>query len=419
MRQRAALPPLESASFASLCTLKGDMLTCFAQRRRLSPASVAALAASLALVAVSPRPALALEHLTVVLPGQPQKQLSGEPIVKARDGGMLLKTADGAIHRLPAATIRSRKSDSEPLMPLTREELAAKLLAELPGGFRIHHSKNYIVAYNTTPTYAEWTSSLLERLQRAFISFWKKQKSPVKAPEQPLAVLVFADQASYAEYSKKDLGASVSNIIGYYNLETNRIMMYDLTGMQALRQSAGIRGSRHDISQLLSQPEAEPLVATIVHEATHQIAFNCGLQTRMVANPFWLTEGMATFFETPDLGRSSSWSGIGNVNYSRFDLFQENYDAGKVLPLERMLTDDKLFQTPATAVDCYAQAWAWNYFLIRSRPKEYAEYMKTIAAKPVLLEDKPGQRVKEFRDAFGADLGALEDDFYRMMNRVK
>ena len=87
--------------------------------------------------------------------------------------------------------------------------------------------------------------------------------------------------------------------------------------------------------------------------------------------------------------------------------------------LNRMLTDDKLFQTPETAVDSYAQAWAWNYFLIRSRPKEYAAYMKTIAAKPVLVEDKQGQRVKEFRAAFGVDLKTLEDDFYRMMNRVK
>jgi hypothetical protein len=388
--------------------------------RRSLPLAVLAMMFTVALpLAISPLPAFALEHLTVALPGQPQKQLSGEPIVEARDGGMLLKTADGAIHRLPADTIRSRKSDSEPLVPLTREELTAQLLAELPPGFRIHDSKNYIVCYNTTPTYAEWTSSLLERLQRAFVSFWKKQKAPVKAPEQPLVVLVFADQASYAAYAKKDLGASVSNIIGYYNLETNRIMMYDLTGIQAFRQNAGARGSRHDISQLLSEPEAEPLVATIVHEATHQIAFNCGLQTRMVANPYWLTEGMATFFETPDLASSRSWSGIGNVNYSRFDLFQDNYSAGKIMPLERMISDDKPFTTPETAVDSYAQAWAWNYFLIRSRPKEYAAYLKTLAAKPVLVEDKKGQRVKEFRQHFGEDLGKLEDDFYRMMNRVK
>lgn len=395
----------------------GKIMATHCSYRRCPLALIALLAALL--VPVAPPAAWALERLTVALPDQPQKQLVGEAIVEARDGGMLLKTADGAIHRLPAKTIRNRKTDDEKLVPLTREELTKQLLAELPPGFRIHDSKNYIVCYNTTRTYAEWTSSLLERLQRAFISYWKKQKSPVKAPEQPLVVLVFADQASYADYAKKDLGASVSNIIGYYNLETNRIMMYDLTGMQAFRQNAGARGSLHDISQLLSQPQAEPLVATIVHEATHQIAFNCGLQTRMVANPYWLTEGMATFFETPDLGSRSSWSGIGNVNYSRFDLFRDNYAAGKTVPLERMLSDDKLFTTPETAVDSYAQAWAWNYFLIRTRPKEYAGYLKMIAEKPLLLEDKKGQRVQEFRQHFGEDLGVLEDNFYRDMARVK
>ncbi|WP_428308455.1 DUF1570 domain-containing protein [Lacipirellula sp.] len=382
------------------------------------PLALGVLFAAL-LIGAAPPAAQALERLTVVLPDQPPKQLVGEAIVEARDGGMLLKTADGAIHRLPAATIRDRKTDSEKLVPLTREELTKQLLAELPPGFRVHDSKNYIVCYNTTRTYAEWTSSLLERLQKAFIAFWKKEKSPVQAPEQPLVVLVFADQASYADYAKKDLGSSVSNIIGYYNLETNRIMMYDLTGMQAFRQNAGDRGSLHDISDLLSRPQAEPLVATIVHEATHQIAFNCGLQTRMVANPYWLTEGMATFFETPNLDSRSSWSGIGNVNYSRFDLFRDNYRAGKTVSLERMLSDDKLFTTPETAVDSYAQAWAWNYFLIRTRTKEYAGYLKMIAEKPLLLEDKKGQRVKEFRQHFGDDLDELEDDFYRSMWRVK
>ena len=37
----------------------------------------------------------------------------------------------------------------------------------------------------------------------------------------------------------------------------------------------------------------------------------------------------------------------------------------------------------------------------------------------VLVEDKPGQRLAEFRRHFGDDLDALEDDFYRKMNRVK
>jgi hypothetical protein len=374
----------------------------------------------IAALAAWPVPAVgwALEHVTVVLErGDEPKQLSGQALIEARDGGMLLKTADGALHTLPGENIRSRKTDSEPLVMFNREQLTAKVLAELPQGFRVHPSKNYIVCYNTTRTYAQWTSSLLERLQKAFVTYWKKQGCDVKAPEQPMVVLVFGDQASYAAYSRKELGPAVGNVIGYYSLQSNRIMMYDLTGMQAFR--GGSRGSLHDITALLSEPEAEPLVATIVHEATHQISFNCGLQTRLVANPLWLSEGLAMYFETPDLSSSRSWSGIGNVNYSRFQRFVDNHDSGRVAPLVKLIGGDDMFRDPETAVDSYAQAWAWNYFLIKWKPKEYAAYLKMLHDKPVLVEDKPPKRVAEFRKHFGDDLDALEADFYRRMMRVK
>jgi hypothetical protein len=372
-------------------------------------------AAGLVLAALTPAGARALENVLVNQNGR-EKQLAGEVLVEARDGGMLLKTADGAYHRLEPQMIRGRTKDSKPLVMLTREQLAEQMLATLPAGFQVHHSKNYVVCYNTTRVYAEWTSSLLERLQKAFIVYWKKRGCEVKEPTQPLVVLVFGDQQSYAQFAKQDLGAAVSSVIGYYNLETNRILMYDLTGMQTLRQQGFGRGSLHDISDMLSQPEAEPLVATIVHEATHQISFNCGLQTRLVDNPLWLSEGLAVFFETPDLSSSRSWSGIGVVNYPRWDRFRDNVDAENVAPLGRMVGDDELFRDPKTAVDMYAQAWAWNYFLIKWRPKEYAAYLKSIAAKPVLVAEEPKRRVAEFRKHFG-DLQKLEDDFYRQMGK--
>ena len=364
--------------------------------------------------------ARSLENVSVVLAGREEPQsLSGQALVKAQDGGMLLKCPDGALHLLTADKIRRRSTDSKPLVMLTREELTAKLLAELPPGFQVHQSKNYIVCYNTTRTYAQWTSSLLERLQKAFIAYWKKQGLDVKAPEQPLPVLVFGDQASYAQYARPELGAAVANVVGYYSIMSNRIMMYDLTGMQALRQQDSRRGSLHDISELLSLPVAEPLVATIVHEATHQISFNCGLQTRLVENPLWLSEGLAVFCETPDLNSSRTWSGIGNVNYPRWDRFRNNEAASRVAPLERMIGDDKIFSSPDTAVDCYAQAWAWNFFLIRWHPKEYAAYLKSLAARPLLTPYPPKERLAVFREHFGDDLRELEEEFYRRMDRVK
>ena len=146
-------------------------------------------------------------------------------------------------------------------------------------------------------------------MQKSFLYFWKKRGAKVHEPKSPLAVLIFNNKASYIKHAQAELGASAGNAIGYYSLQTNRIVMYDLTGSQALLREATNRGSMKDISALMQTPRAEPLVATIIHEATHQIAYNCGLQTRYADNPIWLSEGMAVYFETPDLTSNRLWDG--------------------------------------------------------------------------------------------------------------
>jgi len=372
----------------------------------------------LLLAGLSSSTASALEHVLFNLDGRAQR-LSGKVVVEDSLGSLLLETDDGALWPIEARTIRSRTSDDKPLAPLDKDQLAERLLREMGPGFQIHNSKHYVVCFNTTRTYAKWSSSLLERLQRAFIAYWKKRDCDVTEPQSPLAVIVFGDKASYVRHARGELGQAAGSAIGYYSIQSNRIVMYDLTGMQSLRRQHSRRGSLHDISVMLSQPEAEPLVATIVHEATHQISFNCGLQTRFADNPVWLSEGLALYFETPDLASNRSWGGIGNVNYSRWNLFRKNFRAGRVGSLKSLVVDDRRLRDPQTAVDAYAEAWAWNYYLIRWRPKAYVAYLKTLASKPRLINDTPQTRLADFRQHFGENLQALEADFFRRMSRLK
>lgn len=369
------------------------------------------------LAAPLPR-AAAVEHVMVNFNSGPRK-LSGEILIEDSVGSMVLATDEGGLWQIQADKIRDRSNDERPLERLDKDQLAQRLIEEMGRGFQVHDSKHYVVAFNTTRAYAKWCSSLLERLQRGFIAFWKDRGCDVKPPKTPLAVLIFSNKASYLNYAKEELGASAGNAIGYYSLQTNRIVMYDLTGMQALRREQTRRGAKRDITALLSQPEAEPLVATIVHEATHQISFNCGLQTRLVDNPVWLGEGLAVYFETPDLSSKRSWSGIGKINYARWNLFRQNYRTGKVGRLKTLIIDDTRIRHPRTAVDAYAEAWAWNYFLITWHPKEYTAYLKMIAAKPLLIYDDRQTRLADFQRHFGDDLGALEDEFSRRMSRLK
>lgn len=366
---------------------------------------------------LTPTVARAVEHVVANVDGR-QRQFIGKALLQDRAGGMLLETDEGGLWVLPAENVQDRRTDDSQFARLEKKQLADRLLKEMGPGFQAHESKHYVVVFNTTRTYAKWCSSLLERLQRAFLAYWKKQGCDVHEPTTPLAVLIFSDEQSYLRYAKAELGAGASSAIGYYSLFTNRIAMYDLTGSQQVRRMDSKRGTMHDITQLLSQPAAEPLVATVVHEATHQIAFNCGLQKRLVDNPAWLTEGMATYFETPDLSSTRSWSGIGNINYARWDLYRKNANAGREQGIEALVATDALIKDPHTAVDAYATAWAWSYFLIRSHPEEYAAYLKTLSAKPLLEMDTPATRLADFRKHFGEDLRALEEEFYRRMTRV-
>lgn len=361
------------------------------------------------------KPLCALDRVTL----QEGSPLVGQVLIEAADGGLLLETPDQELHLLEPQRISARSTNDEAFTLLDGDQLATQLLEELPDDFQIHQSKNYVIAYNTTRTYAKWCSSLLERLNKGFLGYWKRLDAQVAQPTQPLIVLVFSDKASYARYARKELGPAVNSVIGYYSITSNRVLMYDLTGEQAASRRQGNRGSIHDITATLSTPAAAPLVATIIHEATHQIAYNCGLQTRLADNPRWLSEGLALYFETPDLSNSRGWGGLGKVNRPRWNQFRLDYRQGRTITLEKLLTDDKLLADPQTAQSAYAAAWAWNYYLIRNRPDEYVAYMKTLAAKPQLIWDEPESRLNDFRAAFGNDFDALKGDFFRQMSRIK
>lgn len=368
--------------------------------------------------ALGPGAALqAVEHVLANVRGR-QLELTGKVLMEDSAGSVLLESDEGGLWPIPAPDLKKRTSDSTPFERLDKEQLGERLLAEMGPGFQIHESKHYVVCYNTTRTYAKWCSSLLERLQRAFISYWKKKGCDVHEPEEPLVVLVFSDRQSYERYAKAELGAGLGNAIGYYSILTNRIAMYDLTGMQQLRKQSSRRGSMHDISRLLSQRAAVPLVATVVHEATHQISYNCGLQKRLADNPAWLSEGLAVFFETPDLSSNRSWTGIGKVNYSRWDLFRQNVNNGKAGDLRSLIANDERIAGSRTAVDAYAEAWAWTYFLIKWHPEEYVAYLKTLGNKPQLSMDEPQTRLADFQKHFGNDFEALRDEFIRRMSRI-
>jgi hypothetical protein len=346
------------------------------------------------------------------------RQVTGQVLVEDQQGGVLLQARDNTLWIIPQEEILGRERDETPFRLLDNAEITRQLLSELPDGFQSHTTAHYTICYNTSDAYARWCGGLYERLRRAFYGFWKSRGFELTEPEQRLVALVFDGPESFREYSEPDVGDAAAAMIGYYNMRTNHVTMYDLSGMDSLRESRGRVSSAAHINQILAQPAAERTVATIVHEATHQLAYNSGLQTRYADNPLWVSEGIAVFFETPDLRSTRGWRGVGAVHplYLRHFQRQARTSGGQLLL--RLLTDDGYFRDPQSAADAYAGAWALNYYLLRVRRQEYVAYLRESAARQPLAELNSEERVAQFRRAFG-DLEALDSHWRRYMLRIR
>ena len=381
---------------------------------RRSPASSGlALVLLLTISGVS----LALEQVTIRRDGT-DVQLEGRILLEALDGGIMLQTGDGTIWFVQPEETVSRSTDDTPFEPYTAKELGDRMLAELPLGFEVYHSNRYVICYSTSLAYAKWCGSLFERLHRAFTGYWKNCDFELSEPEFPLVAVVFADKRSYMDYARPEVGDAVGSIAAYYSLKSNRMVMYDITGAES-RGGGGRMRSSAQVARILSQPGAAHNVSAIVHEATHQIAFNCGLHARYSDCPRWFTEGIAVFFETPDVGNSRGWRKIGLVNGLRLAQFHRYFPHRGADSLVSLISDDTRFLNVETAKDAYAEAWALTYFLLHQRTEEYIKYLKLLSAKKPQFFDDPPARLADFKKAFGEDLQELDKDFIRAISGLR
>jgi hypothetical protein len=343
--------------------------------------------------------ARAMDHVTMRRDGE-TLNLDGRVVLVAEDGGLLLLARDGVLWRILPTEIAKRSGDDAPFKAYPPEQMVKKVLAELPKGFEVYQTAHYMICYDTSRPYAQWCGALFERLYAAFRNNWSRQGFEMVEPQFRLVAVIFADKPSYVKYTTKDLGDDADTIYGYYHMESNRMIMYDLAGVAMHRPGRSV-GSRH-IEEFLATPSASGQVSTIVHEATHQIAFNSGLHQRLSDCPKWFSEGMAMYCETPDLGRGKGWAGIGVVNRPRLSQFHDYVQKPRLADsLKTLISGDARLVNPKQAVDAYAESWALTYFLIHKYPKQYVGYLKQLSRKQPLIVDDKATRLAEFEKQFG------------------
>lgn len=358
------------------------------------PRLVFLIAATAVFIMTGSHGALAVETVKIK-DGDKVRTVVAEILIESQDGGLMLQGDDGHIWTLQANQILDRKSDNLPLQPITAVQMEQRMLAELPTGFKAHRTPHYLIVYNCNDMYARQVGILFEQLYRGFFTYWKNQHWKLPKPAFPLVAVVLKDHANFLKYAKADIGDTAKAVIGYYHLASNRMVTFNV-------------------------PNFERNVSTIIHEGTHQLAYNCGLQRRFADNPMWVSEGLAMFFESPDRRNPLKWRSIGQLNQVNLKRWYAYLPKRPENSLATLLADDKRFRDPRTAEAAYGESWALTYFLIKTnRRKQYVEYLQKLSEGKPLVELAPRQRVAMFERIFKTKLADLDAAFLKYMQSVR
>lgn len=339
-------------------------------------------------------------------------------LLTAQDGGLLIEGQDGKLWTVNPKQLEKDDATDEAFQPLSADQVGKQLQQELDDfGIKspsdVILTKHYVICSTAGRKYGEWVGTLFERLYDGFQAYWKAAGVELCEPEFPLPAFVLKDQTEFVQLATKHDGPDAAVSKGYYSIETNRIVMFDLS-------ANANQAPAKSFDEIRRKMAASPFnVATVVHEATHQIAFNSGMHTRFADNPVWLTEGMAMFFEVPDLESQSGWKTVGKVNRTRLNRFRDSLKQRREgSPLAALIQTDDRLKNVEQAETAYAESWALTYFLIKTRKNDYVTYLKTLQSKPRLKADTPEDRLRDFRKAFGDDLEMLDRDFKRWLSRL-
>ncbi len=339
-------------------------------------------------------------------------------LIEAADGGVLLEGQDQRYWIVQPENLVRRRTVPEAFAYLPARSLGESLQREVAAtGVRppleVITTRRYVICTNAGSRYAEWCGALFERLMAGFTTHWRSRVLRVERPPAPLPAIVLADRSEFDQYTRAVFGGVAANVHGFYSPLTNRMVLYDLT---ASPNEPPAR-TWADIVRKLS---AEPFnISTVVHEATHQIAFNSGVHQRLADTPPWLVEGMAMYFETPDLTSRNGWRTIGRPNPWRLNSFLGAIRRQRMVPLKEFVTADAIFRDPATAPAAYAQAWALTYFLIKTARNAMLQYLDRLSRYPPLVERSKEEKLTDFTAAFGEDLATLESSFIAYTRRLQ
>jgi hypothetical protein len=339
-----------------------------------------------------------------------------------------LVAADGRLTQVELKDVTGYRKVAPTFRALSVIDARDQLARELGRTYELSTRGKYVVA--GPPGKTRPFVDLLDQVHRSFTRFFSQRDFGLTQPEFPLIAIVMPDQKSFADYCRRDGMRFSPGLRGYYDAYSNRVALYvggdSLARGEPPRPVFGVDvlvDTRPGTSPLTMMGEGRfatiqaDLRDTLVHEATHQLAFNMGLHPRIGENPRWVVEGLAMIFEremTPQAPRTQAAE--SRINEERFEWFTHQA-RNRYTKLPEFVAGDRPFAV--ATLDAYSQAWALTYYLAEKRPADFADYLQLIRGREPLTPYSAEQRLADFRKSFGDDVAWVEVQWLRFMDGLR
>lgn len=306
----------------------------------------------------------------------------------------------GKLNFVPVKSSSELEIVSDEFLTYKSDDIAKMLSAEFATRYDISTSKQHVVVHPWGDRSVYMTP--FEDFHRRFKAFFESRGVELQEPPMPLIGIVLRSRNDFERYLINEVNVRDSRIAGYYSHITNRITTYD---PQAQLRRKGDRWLY----------QAGP----VIHEATHQSAFNTGLHNRFAPPPKWLAEGLAMLFESPGFHHEEKFGDpIHRVNRVRLEQLRQKIKQGKMKgSLVKLIAHDRLFATDVEFA--YALSWGLSYYLYEREQKKYLEFMVKDAKRKSFAPYPPGRRLKDFAEMFGNDVNQLEADLIKFFTQKK
>jgi len=351
--------------------------------------ATAALALATASAGVHAEPAPFMMRATIG-----GRELEGQPLTWTKSQ-MVLLGRDGMLYEFPPEAAKNAKRTAAAYAGYSSSEMEALVRQEFDRTFQVSTTAHFVVVH-PRGQWDQW-GDRLESLYRSFTHYMAVRGFVTRDPRTPLVAVVFRNQADYYAHAAAGGVTLQPGTLGHYDPANNRIFLYDV----------GVSDKDWAIN-----------AETIIHEATHQTAYNVGVHSRFAEQPRWAVEGLAMMFE----GRGV-WDGAANrtradrINAYRLAYFRMTAGERTAGWLTRLVANDDGFEFAALV--SYAEAWMLTFYLCETRPQQYTAYLAKVGARAPFSKYSAEQRLADFRTYFGKDLDLLAAQLDRFVTDLK